>query len=141
MGGHLNRLRFRSWWLAATVLCIGCGEDNPLGRHAISGMVTFQGQPLSHGTIEFMPVTDGVHTGSRIADGRYEIPQEQGLPPGKYQVMISSAGPGTAPREVELPGESPPLSPERIPARYNAKSELTIDVTPESKGVYNFDLK
>jgi hypothetical protein len=103
--------------------------------------VTFKGQPLDHGTIEFSPVGDGVQTGSAIVNGRYEIPEEQGLPPGKYKVVISSAGPGKAAAPIDLPGDAPPPSPERIPAKYNAQSELTIDVTPESEGVYNFDLK
>jgi hypothetical protein len=105
--------------------------------------VTFKGQPLDHGTIEFTPATpaDGVQTGSVIDNGRYEIPETQGLPPGKYEVVISSAGPGSEPRPIELPGDGPPPSPERIPAKYNTKSELTIDVTPESDGVYNFELQ
>jgi hypothetical protein len=128
--------------IAALLLC-GCGGGNELGRHAISGTVTFQGQPLDHGLIEFSPaaMADGVQSGSAIADGKYEIIEDYGLPPGKYKVVISSAGPGSAPRPIDSPGDAPPPSPERIPAKYNAKSELIIDVTPESDGVFNFDLK
>ncbi|MBI3467625.1 MAG: carboxypeptidase regulatory-like domain-containing protein [Planctomycetes bacterium] len=112
-------------------------------RHAISGTVTFNGQPLDHGVIEFTPegAGDGVQTGSVIAEGKYEIPEAQGLPPGKYKVVISSAGPGRDRAAIDLPGDAPPPSPERIPAKYNAQTELSIDVAPDSDGVYNFDLR
>lgn len=143
MQRDLTRMRQVCCLFVAGLVCTGCGEGNPLGRHEISGSVTLNGQPLDHGTIEFNPAAmgDGVQTGGVIADGRYEIAEAQGLPPGKYKVVISSAGPGKAPVPIDFPGDAPPPSPERIPAKYNAQTELTVDVTPESDGIYNFDLK
>ncbi len=40
---------------ACTLSCFGGCNKNPLGRLEVSGRVTFDGQPLDKGTIEFQP--------------------------------------------------------------------------------------
>src|SRR5687767_4430562 len=68
---------------------IGCGSSD--GRRAVSGTVTFQGKPLDRGTIDFYRTGEPtVAAGTLISDGRYEIPAEKGLLPGKYLVKIES---------------------------------------------------
>ena len=126
---------------AAVSLMSGCGRD-PLNRQAVSGTVTFKGQPLEHGKIEFSPL-DGQTTlmGAEIANGLYSIPAKQGLTPAKYKVMIN------APQGANLNPTGPPgsdLGPpptELIPERFNAKSELRAEVKKGEPNVFDFTLK
>ncbi len=104
------------------ILAVGCsGSDD--GRLPISGTVSLKGESLDSGSIQFIPTTpDGSHGGSVISDGKYSIPKEQGLKPGKYRVVISAGAQGTV-ETPAMPGESGPPAKERIPAEYNSASE------------------
>jgi len=121
------------WW-------IGCGRETGVTLYGASGKVTLDSAPLDHGTIRFCPTDTqaGILSGASIADGQYSIPRDKGLPAGKYTVRISSADPSSA-----LPagpsGEGPPLE-ERLPPRYNSKSELNVQVEPDGENMFNFDL-
>jgi hypothetical protein len=66
---------FRNLWswgavLLVTALVSGCGGSGA----TVSGTVTFEGEPVNHGHISFMP-TDGKGPaeGAPIRDGRYEL--------------------------------------------------------------------
>jgi hypothetical protein len=123
----------------------GCGDD--LGnRQEVSGVVTLQGQPLDDGAIEFTPLEsqqpDGVETksGAPIVQGKYVIPQGQGLAPGKYRVRITAGTPDPPPQPGELP--SPTFGPppqERVPAEYNTQSRLEATVT-SGANTFNFEI-
>src|SRR5205809_6737048 len=67
----------------------GCGNAD--GKRAVSGSVQFQGKPLDQGTISFYPL-DSPKPGAEalITAGRYSIPADQGLLPGKYVVRLRS---------------------------------------------------
>jgi hypothetical protein len=121
---------------------MGCADADPLGRHAVSGNVTFQGQPLDQGMIEFTPenVQDGVGSGAVITAGQYSIAQQQGLPKGAYRVAIWSAGATTEALEDALPGEPSVVAAERIPAKFNLDSELTVRVTDGPEQQFDFEL-
>jgi len=122
----------------------GCGEPNPLGRRAVHGVVTFQGQPVDYGAINFQPddLQRGVSSGAMIESGKYQIKESQGLPPGSYQVMISSPDRGKQEKVEGPPGDERTLAVERIPAKYNLKTKLKLDV-PKARGSYeaNFQLE
>jgi hypothetical protein len=149
-----NTYVLRAIALAACLgFLVGCGEDNPLGRKAISGKVTLDGTPLDHGSVSFQPQqtpgaanTAAVNTGAVIEKGQYSIPADQGLLPGTYRVAISSpeqaAIDTTDPNEAmkqAATGAAPPK--ERVPEKYNAKSALTIEVKSDGPGTFDFDLK
>src|SRR5690349_8575855 len=72
--------------------CGGAGDDLP--REPISGTVSFDGQPLKSGSIQFQPVQtkEGISTGGMIDDGRFTVPRNEGPVPGNYKVMIFAAG-------------------------------------------------
>jgi hypothetical protein len=128
----------------ALILLSGCGGADPLGRQAISGTVTLNGQPVDNGAIAFEPLDlqKGVGSGANIVGGKYSIPQQQGLTPGKYLVRISSADRSQAEPVEEMPGEAPKMmAKERIPAHWNLKSEQQIEVTADGDHVYDFDIK
>jgi hypothetical protein len=128
---------------------VGCDapvEDN-LPREAISGTVTFEGEPLPKGTIQFRPASQAEATaaGAMIDDGRFTIPRGQGLVPGKYKVQIDSREDAGAPlAQGELPG-APNVSKKKpaalIPPRYNTKTELTAEVKAGGSNDLTFDLK
>lgn len=132
--------------MAMSVLpaCAGCNRGNGLDLQEISGNVSWNSQPLDNGTIQFSPVaTDGLAGGSVIAEGKYLIPRQKGLPPGKYAVRISAADPksGVPRSSAHAPGdESPPLK-ELLPERYNSKSELSVEVKSGGGNTFNFELR
>src|SRR5688572_18410502 len=85
--------RSQSAWSAVAALVIaaflGCGRSD--GRQLVSGTVTFQGKPLDQGTIDFYAAGKStVEAGALITEGKYEIPADKGLLPGKYLVKIQS---------------------------------------------------
>jgi hypothetical protein len=132
--------------LSAAALPAGCGGTaDQLPREAISGTVTFKGEPLKAGTIQFLPTSPREVTagGAVIVDGKYTIGKSEGLVPGRYQVLISGAQAAPAAARSELPGASPPVPPakEPIPAKYNSKSELTADVKNGGRNTLAFELK
>lgn len=117
----------------------GCGPGNELGRVPITGSVTLDGAPLDSGTISFDPVDEnGTKSGAAVTDGKFEIPEEKGLPPGTYTVRLYSAAEG-APAEA-MPGEST-VQQERIPAAWNTSSKEQIVVEEGADNVFSFDVK
>ena len=151
-----RRIKSDKLWLTATIVLLlgvtGCGPSNPLGRLAISGKVTFDGEPLDGGMIKFRPQQrDGVSSGTGITNGIYDIAAHQGLPPGTYTVRIFST---IEPEDAPLPDESQAddgMTPtgglgrarakERIPPKYNSATDLAIEVTEEGPNEFNFDLE
>jgi hypothetical protein len=138
---------------AAACSLSGCGAGDDLPREPISGTVTFEGQPIRSGSIQFVPqkTKEGVASGGIIADGRFSVARDDGPVPGSYQVMIFAADQTQAASPVEPPGagatpaEKKKARAERsavlIPVRYNMQSELTAEVKAGGPNTYTFDLK
>jgi hypothetical protein len=114
----------------ALLAASGCGEPNPLGRRAIHGSVSYQGKPVDYGMIQFSPndPQHSVNSAAMIEGGKYQIKVSQGLPPGSYQVMISSPDPSKQEKVEEMPGDARTFAVERIPPKYNLKTTLKLDV-------------
>ncbi len=72
----------------------GCASGDGLPRQEVWGKVTFDGQPLASGTIQFQPAGNNegevVSGGSVINGGSYRIKRDAGLVPGNYKVLIVS---------------------------------------------------
>lgn len=118
----------------------GCGGDS-LGRQAVSGKVNVNGAPLEKGTINFQPVEKGIGSGTQIQGGKYSIERKNGLPAGKYRVVINAPTPGSASAASDAPpGEPLPPPQEFIPEEWNTKSEHTVDVG-SGKNEHNFDIQ
>lgn len=127
--------------LCLCVVLVGCGETNELGRLPVTGSVTLKGKPLDQGTIEFAPTGEtGVSGGAMIAAGDYQIPGDKGLPPGMYTVRISSAAEESG-RVEQAPGESDTVAEERIPAKYNTDSEITVEVKSDGENKFDFKIE
>jgi hypothetical protein len=121
-----SSIRSLSWLGIVVVLSlVGCGSN---GRSTVEGTVTLNGQPIESGSMSFRPLDGKTPTvGCFITAGRFRLQ----VPIGSMRVEITAmekSGKGVttaqgAPVEVDLVTEA-------IPERYNAKSELVIDVKP-----------
>ena len=117
----------------------GCGEGTG-GRLKVSGVITLKGEALDDGTIEFS--SSSVKSGAPIIKGKYTMPADQGLTPGKYKVMITAGDgrtPANSPDGMPGPTGANIISKDRIPPEYNTNS--TQEVTVTDKGPNNFDFK
>ncbi|WDI42974.1 hypothetical protein [Bremerella sp. P1] len=124
----------------STLLLAGCGGTaDPLNRQAVTGEVTLSNQPLDTGSISFDPQdrTTGRPGGATILDGKFALDRQRGLPPGTYTVRVNSADANEM--AAGEPGESRRALPkERIPSKWNSKSEQTITVVDGEENSFQF---
>jgi hypothetical protein len=137
--------------LATSLLLLGlagCSDAttpvSTLPRKAVSGTVTFDGQPLAQGKIQFDPV-EGSPSGSTFAvgditDGKYFIDRAMGPVPGKYKVSISSR-PSIKIGPNDEPGTKPKQEPEKIPAQFNSQTTLIKEITTDNQNTIDYELK
>jgi len=120
----------------------GCssGKIDEIQTLPVEGTVTLDGQPLAMATVQFQPQSgEGRSSAGRTDDtGHFELifdSDRNGALPGAHRVSI------TAVREV--PGkqdeEGNALTEQIVPAKYNARSTLTAQVS-ESTSSYDFAL-
>lgn len=130
--------RWLGWLPVMLLLAVsGCSGGDSGVRLPVSGKVKFRGQSLPFGTIEFQS-TKAVG-GGPIRGGAYEIAAEHGLPPGVYQVTISSikappVKPGPPGPDAKDAGE------ELIPPEFNVKCDKTVEVRRGTPNQFNFDI-
>jgi hypothetical protein len=129
--------------LAAPLVLAGC-SDQYAGRMAVSGNVTLEGQPLDGGSISFEPIDQGLDTraGGEVKNGRFSIPRESGLKPGKYLVRLT-AGDGKTPtnEEAGAPGGSTNIiSVDRIPEDWNVNSKHEVEVKADGSNTFEFPI-
>ena len=126
------------WQLAAALLLIvaGCGRGHD-GRCSLGGSVSLASQPVDGGHIQFASLAGDRSTssGAVIHGGRYSIPAEKGLTPGKYRVRIYW------PEKIVFKPGPNPLPKERIPAKYNVGSELTVEVQQGRANNFDFTVE
>ncbi|EAQ76918.1 hypothetical protein DSM3645_11646 [Blastopirellula marina DSM 3645] len=111
---------------------IGCTPTNSEpSRVEVSGVVTIDGQPLPTGLIHFKTVSEGAIDSMEIVEGKFAGQAE----PGKRRVEItayraaSGGTPGMGGGEVNY-----------VPAKYNAESKLTADVSSEGLNEFRFEV-
>ena len=122
--------------LALVVLSLaGCGEDSYEGppRAEVFGTVTWNGEPVNGGTINFFPATPGARTaGATIVDGKYKIEEAMGPEMGEHNVLINW-GIKKNPDNIDDP------LIEQIPPEYNKDTKLKATIS-ESPQEFNFAL-
>jgi hypothetical protein len=126
--------------VASCICLFGCSDE--LGnRQPVEGQVTLGGQPLDSGSIEFTPLDEkvGTKSGGEIKAGKYSIPRENGLIPGKYRVRITAATEADRLAPGELPGPTGPGGKERVPPEFNIKSEIEANVTTGTN-TFNYEI-
>ena len=112
----------------------GCGDPGP-PRGTIRGQVTYNGQPLSSGSVVFDNPQLGVSQVATLQpDGTYEMSTHhgRGIRVGSYRVAIKpdSIGSGEAPLAANPAQAGAPSSRSSIPPKYGhpATSPLSIVV-------------
>lgn len=113
------------------VLVSGCGSDGPQ-RFSVGGQLTYDGQPVTTGTIGFIPLqaSAGEAVAREIVDGRYEFPRYEGPQAGSYKVVIYAERPSG--RKLQADEGSSEMVDELvqyIPEIYNVKTTLSVDVS------------
>lgn len=121
--------------LLLSVGLAGCSSSD-IGK--VTGTVTLDGKPLEYAKLEFFPQpAGGLSSGRTDKDGHYQLyfgRDEMGAKVGEHLVQIRTAGAG--PSE----GDYGSSAPEKIPLKYNTKSELKATVKPGSNTI-DFDLE
>ena len=119
--------------LLASLSASGCSKPGRPGYSTVTGRVTFDGQPLANGFVQFVPIGSKTPPESgRIANGLYRLESKA----GKVSVHILS---------TRLTGKMDPVMGTAIeemfiPERYNSKSELKADVGADKANAIDFSL-
>ena len=110
---------------------IGCNSE-PFERGEVAGTVTFGGQPISKGTITFIPEdSPGASASTEISDGKFKLLKQVGPSVGKHRVEILATREGVK-KEAgppHPPGTMVEVTEQYLPAMYNHQSTLQYDVT------------
>ncbi|MEM8945181.1 MAG: hypothetical protein AAGD11_08360 [Planctomycetota bacterium] len=115
----------------------GCQDENASGRYVLSGVVSYDGQPIPDGTIELFPSdVNKKPAGAEIVDGRYEMERTLGPELGLYQVVILANRPSgrKAPAD-EGSSEMIDVPEQYIPPAYNTRTTLKVEVTGDQENV------
>ena len=121
--------------VVAALFSAGCFDPPTTGD--VTGAVSIDGDPVASGSIAFFPVDGKSPTsGAEIKDGRFEAE----VPLGTVKVEIRVSKVVGQKRLYDTPN-SPvqAVREEVLPAKYNDRSELTLDVKP-GDNEENFEL-
>jgi hypothetical protein len=118
--------------LAGLLVCGGCGRKE---MFAVSGKVTFDGEPVSNGEIQFLPPIGekGAPVAGRVENGQYHLLSKAG--PKRVSIRAARVM-GTA-----VPNAMGAAFVDYIPAKFNSESTLTAEVQPSDDNQFNFDLQ
>ena len=144
------RARSAMFALALGSLAAGCSQPlDDLPRVPVAGTVTLDGQPMPEGVIQFFPAGDAKQertagANGEIKDGHFAIAREDGPVAGNYRVSISHVevkDVAVKGQNKSIPSRNKKFGPEKIPARYNAKSELKADIGPKGADDLKYELQ
>jgi hypothetical protein len=134
--------KYKLWLTAFALLALwGCG-----GRQAgiaLSGSVTLDGVPVETGQIVFEPQGSGTMTITQISSGTYQLPAERPAQLGKYLIRITADRPTGRIRPADPRSQEDQATEELeqfIPAKYNSRSELFLELTDQSPDTHDFAL-
>ncbi len=120
----------------AVIGLAGCGPAE--GFATVDGRVTLDGEPLPDAYVEFQCTGEnaGTSMGRTSSNGKYSLMfsrSKTGARIGPSRVLITT---------FDLDGTQGGVRrvPEKVPAIYNVKTELTADVKPGAN-TFDFDLK
>jgi hypothetical protein len=108
----------------AIVTAVACGPSGPR-LNPVTGSVTFDGEPIAEGRIQFRAVEGDQRAFSgEITSGQYRIETSAGRM--TVEIIASRLIPGKF--DESNPDEKVPVGEMYIPGRYNSETELTADV-------------
>jgi hypothetical protein len=131
----------------AVVSIVGCSSSESFVP--VSGKVTLNGNPLSHATVSFQPFAKAGSieagegsTAKTNEKGEFTLSSstgKRGALVGKHRVSISALDPQIGEHDARPPRGGWPRA-DKVPSRYNAKTELTYDVPSGGTNKADFDL-
>jgi hypothetical protein len=132
--------------VCCAVVLHGCGRSTAPERHAFSGIVNVNGEPLAAGRIRFMPRvgTEGPSASAGILAGRFAVEKPEGLIAGVYRVEIEALddlGFALDDEAAFAKRGGKPLPPNPIPGKYNRNSSLTAAISSTSDNEFKFNLE
>jgi hypothetical protein len=147
------------------LLASGCGDGSGLEqRYAVSGKLTYKGEPVKSAVINFVPVGGGGRGATgKVEEGAYSLTThdpDDGALPGKFKVTVDDRKPDEglmkaktadlAKKTKMLPGMVPQdiqaaaLKKAKgiLPGKYQipSTSDVEVDVKPQTNTI-NIDLK
>ncbi|AMV32957.1 hypothetical protein VN12_12585 [Pirellula sp. SH-Sr6A] len=144
---------FRCWSLVLIGLSLfasGCTSSDQPELGQVTGTITLDGKPLTGVAVVFQPENGRPARGMTNAEGKYElvyIRQTKGSKVGPNRVEIAPSEEGEESEEPEVgDGEAQTASKKSksgkpvVPARYNTKSELKVEVV-SGKNTFDFQLE
>lgn len=125
----------RRYAYAAVLLALGlagCGPSGPT-TYAVSGRVTFDGEPIADGYITFAPAVRG------------EAPAAAPIKAGAYRLRTTAGEKRVSVQASKFVGPENPVMGLRareqyIPDRYNLETTLTAGVTADGANEFDFAL-
>lgn len=147
-------VNFRQGFVLAVLLlnCLGCSgtKDDPRGeRVGVSGLVYYDGDPITSARILFISKTPQgtVKSAGIVHEGIYQIPEVGGPVIGEARVEIYPTNPEME-EFIEMQKKAkkqgkPFKDPARviIPSAYNKNSNLTATITKDGKNMFEFKIE
>jgi hypothetical protein len=138
----------RCFVLLALITLSGCGK--PYKVTPVSGKVTLDGKPLAKASVTFVPMASKENLnpgptsqGATDADGRFTLridPDTPGSVVGKCRIYITTLLTDPIAGDQDAGGPVKKVK-DKVPEKYNQKTELVFDVPPGGTDQANFDLK
>ena len=115
--------------ILATVMIAALGGG---GGHdaSVEGVVTLDGQPLTRGTVSFIPDAGGAGATAAInSDGTFaaKTGSSSGLPPGEYSITVRAREDAVIPAKGNLPMPGKLLTPKKYDAASTSGLRATIE--------------
>ena len=128
-------------------LTLGCSGNQGQDMASVRGKVTYQGKPLAHAQVVFMPETPNKLPASGMTDanGQYElmtIVPGDGATIGKQRVTITARDNISSNGAMVAPGETAPMGKALIPQKYFMPDSSGLTAEVKSGGITaDFELK
>jgi hypothetical protein len=122
----------------------GCGGNAGPERVVVSGTVTYNGEPVSNGSIFFAPVPTcpAPASGTCIVNGQYKADAKGGVPVGTHTIQVEAYRKLTS--QPDMDGPTPTRGEPReqyLPERFNVHSRDQITIPSGSRAITkNFEL-
>lgn len=140
--------RSLAWIVLGLIAFAGCfGRSGEIELVNVTGQVLLDGKPLADASVEFSPIDvlpnekglgGAGASASTDANGLFDLytASQRGVQPGNYKVRISKYN-------EPVVNENAPMKPARetVPAKYNTKSDLTVEVVDSGLSDLKFELE
>jgi hypothetical protein len=132
--------------LASALLVAGCGGGD--GKEAVSGSITLKSKTFPDGgLVTFEPLENqGTAAPAVVTGGKYDVPRQNGLKPGRYRVWMTAGDGKTAVNPVS--SDQPPgpggganiVSKDLVPAAWGRDSKQEVTVKAGGPNVFDFNI-